>query len=56
MLVTSFEVNATTDNGPVDEVSLAFAQIVVDYREQNADGSPGAVTHAGWDVKTNKKL
>jgi type VI secretion system secreted protein Hcp len=56
VLVTSFEVNATTDNGPVDEVSLAFAQIVVDYREQNADGSAGTVTHAGWDVKANKKL
>jgi len=56
VLITSFEVNATTDNGPVDEVSLAFAQIVVDYREQNADGSPGGVTHAGWDVKANKKL
>jgi type VI secretion system secreted protein Hcp len=56
VLITSFEVNATADNGPFDEVSLAFAQIVVDYREQNPDGSPGAVTHAGWDVKANKKL
>ena len=35
VLITSFEVNATADNGPFDEVSLAFAQIVVDYREQN---------------------
>ncbi|WP_028067491.1 Hcp family type VI secretion system effector [Solirubrobacter soli] len=56
VVITSFEVNANTENGPVDEVSLAFAQIAVDYREQNADGSPGAVTHAGWDVKANKKL
>ena len=56
VLITSFEVNANTENGPVDEVSLAFAQILVDYREQNPDGSPGAVTHAGWDVKANKQL
>jgi type VI secretion system secreted protein Hcp len=56
VVVTSFEVNANTENGPVDEVSLAFAQIIVDYREQNPDGSPGAVTHAGWDVKATKKL
>jgi type VI secretion system secreted protein Hcp len=56
VLITSFEVNANTENGPVDEVSLAFSQIIVDHREQNADGSPGAVTHAGWDVKANKRL
>jgi type VI secretion system secreted protein Hcp len=56
VLVTSFEVNANTENGPVDEVSLAFAQLVVEYREQNPDGSPGTVTRAGWDVKANQKL
>jgi type VI secretion system secreted protein Hcp len=56
VLITSYEVNANADGGPLDEVSLAFAQIVVEYREQNPDGSPGAVTRAGWDVKANQKL
>jgi type VI secretion system secreted protein Hcp len=56
VVITSYEVNANADGGPMDEVSLAFAQIVVEYREQNPDGSAGAVTRAGWDVKANHKL
>src|SRR3954471_17502597 len=50
VLITSFEVNATADGGPMDEVSLAFAQIVVEYREQKPDGSAGTVARAGWDL------
>jgi type VI secretion system secreted protein Hcp len=51
VVITSYEVNANADGGPVDEVSLAFAAISVDYREPNPDGSPGEVTHAEWDFK-----
>jgi type VI secretion system secreted protein Hcp len=54
--VIAYEVGGDTADGPADQFKLAFAQIVVEYREQNPDGSPGAVTHAGWDIKANKKL
>jgi type VI secretion system secreted protein Hcp len=51
VLITSYEVNASADGGPMDEISLAFAEIAVDYRAQNPDGSPGEVAHAEWDFK-----
>jgi type VI secretion system secreted protein Hcp len=56
VLVTAYEVSASVDDGPVDEVELSFGQIVVEYREQNPDGSAGAISRAGWDVKANKKI
>jgi type VI protein secretion system component Hcp len=41
---------------PVDDVSLRFAKIQIDYRPQKATGALGAAIHAGWDVKQNKEL
>jgi type VI secretion system secreted protein Hcp len=55
VLVSTYEVSAGDDT-PMDQVSLAFAKIQVEYREQKADGTPGTVTKAGWDVKANKKI
>ena len=54
--MVAYEVGGDTGDGPADQLKLAFGQIVVEYREQNPDGSPGAVTRAGWDVKANRKL
>ena len=58
LLVTSYQTagSAHTDVRPMDQVSLNFSKIVVEYKEQKADGSLGASTKAGWDVKANKKL
>jgi type VI secretion system secreted protein Hcp len=55
VLVSSYQVSAA-EEAPVDQVALAFGKIVVEYREQKPDGSAGAVTRAGWDVKANKKI
>jgi type VI secretion system secreted protein Hcp len=55
VLVSDYQVSGADDT-PMDSVSLSFAKIVVEYREQKADGSAGAVTKAGWDVKANKKI
>jgi type VI secretion system secreted protein Hcp len=41
---------------PVDQASLNFAKITVEYRAQKADGSLDAPISAGWEVKANKKL
>jgi len=41
---------------PGDSVSLNFAKIQVDYKQQNPDGSLGASIKAGWDVKQNKQF
>ncbi|MDA0162291.1 type VI secretion system tube protein Hcp [Solirubrobacter ginsenosidimutans] len=55
VLVSDYQVSGSEDT-PIDTVSLAFAKIQVEYREQKADGSAGAVSKAGWDVKANKKI
>ena len=57
VLVSSYQTSgAGGADGPEDAVSLNFGRIVVEYREQNPDGSPGPTTKAGWDVKANKKV
>ncbi len=51
--ITSYEVNANADGGPMDEVSLAFEAIAVDHRAQNPDGSAGEVTRAEFVFKSD---
>jgi type VI secretion system secreted protein Hcp len=40
----------------VETVSLSYSQIVIEAKEQNADGSMGAGIAGGWDVKENKVI
>ena len=57
VLVSSYQTGAVeTDVPATDAVALSFSRIVVEYKEQKADGSPGASVKAGWDRKTNKRL
>jgi len=57
VLVSSYQEGAAAgDAGPMDQVSLNFAKIKIEYKEQKADGSAGASSVAGWDVKANQKL
>lgn len=45
------------DDLPLEEVSLNFSQIHVDYQPQGPDGKAlGGPVHGGWDVKTNVKV
>ena len=41
---------------PVESVSFIFAKVVVEYKEQKADGSLGAVVEFAWDLAANKKI
>jgi type VI secretion system secreted protein Hcp len=41
---------------PTDSVSLNFAKIQMEYKQQKADGSLGASIKVGWDVKQNKQF
>ena len=57
VLVSAYAVaGAEGDLAPVDQVSLSFARIELEYRPQKPDGSLGAPVKAGWDVKANKAL
>ncbi len=57
VLVTSFQIGGseTADLSPVDEISLNFAKIEFEYREQKLDGTLDTALKAGWDVEENKK-
>ena len=54
--VSAFHLSASTGDGPMDEVSLRFAKVQIDYKPQKATGALGAAVHAGWDVKLNKEV
>ena len=57
ILVSSYQTGASASSEPpTDSVSLNFAKIQVEYKEQKADGSLGETVKAGWDRKANKQL
>jgi type VI secretion system secreted protein Hcp len=58
ILVSSYQGGAAmrSDVVPTDQVSLNFAKIEFEYKEQKADGTLGGAVKAGWDVKAHKKL
>lgn len=57
VLVASFQtIGQAEDSAPVDQVSFKYAQVKIEYRRQEADGSLGAPVTAGWNLKTNEPL
>ena len=57
VLVTGYQTGgAEGDVGPMDQVSLNFSKVRVEYKAQKADGSLDAAVTAGWDRKLNKKI
>jgi type VI secretion system secreted protein Hcp len=55
-LVSSFQTGGSegSDIIPIDQVSLNFAKIEYEYREQKADGTLGGSVKAIYDLKSNK--
>ncbi|MBL8480936.1 MAG: type VI secretion system tube protein Hcp [Rhodocyclaceae bacterium] len=41
---------------PIEQVSVAFSKISIDYKDQKADGALNAAVRMGWDVKQNKQV
>lgn len=41
---------------PIDSISLNFAKVEKEYKEQKSDGTLGGAIKAGWDLKLNKKV
>jgi type VI secretion system secreted protein Hcp len=58
LLVSSYQTGGSEANEalPLDQVSLNFSKVKVEYKAQKADGSLDAPVSAGWDVKANSKL
>jgi type VI secretion system secreted protein Hcp len=58
LLVASFQTGGSShgDVLPVEQISLNFAKIEVEYKAQKADGSLDGGIKAGWDLKNNVKV
>jgi type VI secretion system secreted protein Hcp len=57
-LISSYQTggHGSSDIVPVDQVSLNFAKIEFEYKEQKADGTAGGAVKAGYDVKAQQKV
>jgi type VI secretion system secreted protein Hcp len=56
VIVTSVQQAGNNELPPLDAVSLAFQKVLVEYKEQRADGSLSAPISFGWDLSANKKI
>jgi type VI secretion system secreted protein Hcp len=57
LLVSSYQTGGSAHGTvPTDQISLNFAKIEWEYKEQKDDGSLGGAVKAGYDVKANKKI
>ena len=41
---------------PTEQISLNYAKMEIEYKEQKADGTLAGTIKSGWDVKENKKV
>lgn len=58
LLVSSYQTGGSGhgDILPTDQISLNFAKIEYEYKEQKPDGTLGGAVKAGYDLKANKAV
>ena len=57
LLVSSFQNTGSGDDSiPMESVSLNFAKVEFEYKEQDAKGALAGVVKSGYDLKANKKV
>lgn len=58
LLVSSYQTGGAGSGGdlPMDQISLNFAKIEIEYKEQKPDGSLGGAVKAGYDQKQSKEV
>lgn len=58
LLVSSYQTGGSghSDIVPTDQISLNYAKIECEYKEQKPDGTLGGAVKAGWDIKANKAV
>jgi type VI secretion system secreted protein Hcp len=55
LLVSSYNTGGSSDI-PMEQISLNFAKIEFEYKEQKPDGTLGGAVKAGYDLKLNKTV
>ena len=58
LLVSSYQTggSSTGDEIPMDQISLNYASMEYEYREQQADGTMSGPVKAGYDLKAMKAI
>lgn len=57
LLVSSYQTGGSKGSTEImDQISLNFAKIETEYKEQKADGSMGGAIKTGYDIKAGKKV
>ena len=57
VVITSYVIGGSEQgDAPIDQASLGFSSIEMEYRPQKSDGSLDAPVKAGWDLIKNKPL
>src|SRR5262249_9719657 len=58
LLVSSYQAGGSSSSEvlPVDQISLNFAKLEIEYKEQQKDGTLGAAVKSGYDLKANKAV
>ena len=57
VIVTSYQTGGSAEGDvPVDQASLGFSTIQMEYKPQKSDGSLDTAVKAGWDLKQNKPI
>jgi type VI protein secretion system component Hcp len=56
VLVSSYQITGAGDEEPLDQVSLRFAKIELEYAPTGPSGKLESPIKAGWDLKANKKI
>ena len=58
LLVSSYQTggSGSSEIVPTDQISMNFAKIEFEYKEQKADGTLGGSIKTGWNAKENKKV
>lgn len=57
VMITSYSVSGESGGEvPQEQITVNFGKIEMEYKEHSPEGTPGASTVGGWDLKKNKKI
>ena len=57
LLVSSYQTGGSSNSDvPTDQISLNYAKMELEYKEQKADGTLAGGVKAGYDLKANTKV
>ena len=56
VLISSYEIDGSEDEPPLDQIALSFAKVETAYTPQDPTGKAQPPVKAGWDLKKNAKV